>query len=207
MNIYVILSSTNTKMGWLIRNVLDFEYNHVSLYIPVLGKMLSFGRKAYELALVGGFVEESFRQMMYPKNSLKVRIFEIPLDHMQTDRLMVALNQFYEEREVYLYNLLAPMHILFRRKVDIDKAYTCVTFLVEILNSIGLKDFAIEKEVGSITPKDIDKALHSYWAKDTVLFANGNEVLEGSEYFRKYGMRSRVTETLSYIISLEKRYS
>ena len=58
--LYIVVSSTPSRMGHFIRRITGQDYNHISVSLdPQLLTMYSFARRYYRTPLFGGFVQET----------------------------------------------------------------------------------------------------------------------------------------------------
>ncbi|MEA4966550.1 MAG: hypothetical protein VB119_09580 [Candidatus Metalachnospira sp.] len=207
-NIYIVFSKTNTKIGWIVRKVLRYKYNHVSVCLN--NKMYSFGRKYYQLPFVGGFTEENIYNNMYPKDTLNIRIFKISITHNQMLELNEMIEDLLDENTPYLYNLLTPINVLFKKEIKLYRTHTCVTFIIYLLRTIGINidtknNYNCES---SITPEDLNEILKCYGYKDSIIFKknlNKDTYKLEQNYLKKFSFFQRVNKTISFIISLNDR--
>lgn len=110
--LYLMISKTDTSMGRIIRAVSHYRYNHVSLTLdPTLRTWVSFGRFYQDIP------EEKYRQLQY--------LFS------QTGQPECGL----------IYNFFDALASTFRHKVQIDGAYTCLSFACTVL---GKRHFTIK---------------------------------------------------------------
>ena len=133
--IYVVFSSTPTGMGRMIRLVTRHNFNHVSLSLTQdIQKLYSFARYYRTIPLYGGFVEESILRYQSFAGDAKVKICRIPADEAAISRLRQELDQLWNERDTYIYNHPDAMVSLLHRRAKLPKAYTCVSFVWDILS-------------------------------------------------------------------------
>lgn len=132
--IYVVFSATPTKMGRLIRGATRNRYNHVSLsFDRDIRKMFSFARLHRAVPLYGGLVVESILRYQSFAGAARVKICRIPATSDQMDLLRSDMERLWLHREEYIYNTLAAVASLVCLRPAISKAYTCVTFVQDIL--------------------------------------------------------------------------
>ena len=93
-DIYIMFSSTPSKMGSFIRFMTGNKYNHVSLsFREDLGHLYSFARYYKNTPFVGGFVEESvLRYFLLGSETVRVKICKIPISDEKYSSLFNALN-------------------------------------------------------------------------------------------------------------------
>lgn len=134
--LYIMISSTNTKMGNFIRFFTRYEYNHVSLSIDKnLRNFVSFGRMVNDAPLYGGFVNETIERFMYKGKNSKIRLFCLDIDEEKYIALSNLFTYADEPDSGLIYNyldaLLTPLGLQFRVK----GAYTCLGFANAVLGT------------------------------------------------------------------------
>ncbi len=186
--IYIILSQTPTKFGWLIRKVAKQNYNHVSIaFDEKLEEMYSFARCQNKTPIVGGMVKEFPERFSLGKvEYVPVQIYRLEVE----EEMYLAGKDFtlaiYEDPE-YLYNLFSALTFPLFHGFRTFKAYTCSEFAAHFLLFMGfhLKN---EKRISAYTPEDIGICF-----KDD-LFYEGNlltysdiESKEAEHFFEELG--------------------
>ena len=136
--IYIIFSSTPTKMGKLIRSFTNNRFNHVSVSLdPELSYSYSFARRFYRTPLYGGFVQESNARYHRHGAHAQIHVCRLPVTPLQAADLadqFLMMDQFSDH---YLYNHFSALAALIRVPVPARDAYTCVEFCVQILWKLG----------------------------------------------------------------------
>ena len=132
--IYIVFSATPTGMGRLIRKATRNRYNHVSLSLSRdIHKMYTFARLHRTIPLYGGFVVESILRYQSFAGAARVKICRVEVPEPQWTYLQNHLERLWNEREEYIYNTPAALASLVHLRPAISKAYTCVTFVQDIL--------------------------------------------------------------------------
>ena len=132
--IYIVFSSTPTGMGRLIRLATRNQYNHVSLsFESDIQKLYSFARYHRTIPLYGGFVVESVLRYGSLADRSRVKICRLTVEEPYFTYLRNYLDRLWREREEYIYNTPAALASLARLRADIPRAYTCASFVQEIL--------------------------------------------------------------------------
>ena len=132
--IYIVFSATPTGMGRLIRGATRNRYNHVSLSLSRdIRKMYSFARLHRTIPLYGGFVVESILRYQSFAGAAKVKICRVEVPEPELTYLRNYLERLWNEREEFIYNTPAALASLVHLRPAISKAYTCVTFVQEVL--------------------------------------------------------------------------
>lgn len=136
--IYVLFSSTPSKMGKFIRTVTNNEYNHVSicLYSEEM-TVYSFARIFKNHPFYGGFVKESSARFIDNNQCALVKLCAIPVGDEQHEDLLRYVEQMEDNAEKYVYNHLSIIGALFKKKVRVKHAYTCVEFTTKLLTKSG----------------------------------------------------------------------
>ena len=155
--IYVVFSATPTGMGSLIRKATRNRYNHVSISLGRdIHKMYTFARLYKTIPLYGGFVVESILRYRSFAGAARVKICRIEVPEARFNYLCSYLARLWDEREEYIYNTPAALASLLHLRPDISKAYTCVTFVQEILARYRL---AGVRETDSPTIRALERRL------------------------------------------------
>ncbi|SFR54619.1 hypothetical protein [Anaeromicropila populeti] len=166
--IYIVLSSTNTSMGKLIRGVTRYEYNHVSLsFEEDLHKMFSFARYHVNSPLVGGFVEESaLRYHLNMSHPTKIKVFKIVVEPDSYNELKQYIRKLQEEREQYIYNTFSAMVFPIHKSIRIERAYTCAEFIITVLKQCRI----IDDTDKMYTLKELELELEKYYFYEGDMF-------------------------------------
>lgn len=158
--IYIVFSATPTGMGRLIRLVTQYHYNHVSISLSGdIRRMYSFARYHRTIPLYGGLVSESILRYDSFAGSARVKICRLPVEELRLTYLRNYLGRLWNEREEYIYNTPAALASLVGRRPAIPKAYTCVTFVHEILTRYHLAGADPEQ---CPTVRDLEELLAPY---------------------------------------------
>lgn len=132
--IYIVFSATPTHMGQMIRLATGHRYNHVSLSLEGdLRQMYSFARYHRAIPLYGGFVVESILRYRSFSDAARIKVCRVPIEASALAALRSCLDRLWRDRDAYIYNTPAALASLVHQPTPIPKAYTCVSFLHEIL--------------------------------------------------------------------------
>lgn len=133
--IYVMFSSTPFKMGKFIRKITNYEFNHVSVCLHTKEMtMYSFARIFKGHPFYGGFVKESSARFIHNETCAHVKLCAIPVSDTQYNRLKKYVEQMEDDSDKYVYNHLSVIGAVFKKKVKVKDAYTCVEFTTKLLN-------------------------------------------------------------------------
>ena len=158
--IYIVFSATPTGMGRLIRKATRNRYNHVSLSLSRdIRKMYTFARLHRAIPLYGGFVVESILRYQSFAGAARVKICRVEVPESQLTYLHNYLERLWNEREEYIYNTPAALASLVHLRPAISKAYTCVTFVQELLSWYRLAGVT---EADSPTVRSLERRLVPY---------------------------------------------
>lgn len=179
--LYIVLTSTPSKMGGLIRAVTRYPYNHVSVALEEHPALLySFARYYGDAPFYGGFVRESALRYRQRDHGAEALVFAVPVEQASLDRVRERLGEMESEHGQYLYNTLSALLVPLKRKVALPASYTCVEFAVDVLRSscapvmldagrfYSVADLALLLEDYLLRRTSIDAYMTSFdWAEDT----------------------------------------
>ena len=158
--IYVLLTSTPSKFGKIIRAVTHAEYNHVSMATnDELSDICTFARRKLKTPLNAGFTHE--RLEYYTRNkysNIGVIVYKIPVTEEQYKDVTELLNEIENDKE-YMYNLFSALTYPIIGGFRTYKAFTCVEFVASVLNKAGV--ITIDK-AHKITPEEYGNILDDY---------------------------------------------
>ena len=158
--IYIVFSATPTGIGSLIRKATRNRYNHVSLSLSRdIRKMYTFARLHRAIPLYGSFVVESILRYQSFAGTARVKICRVEVPESQLTYLHNYLERLWNEREEYIYNTPAALASLVHLRPAISKAYTCVTFVQELLSRYRLAGVT---EADSPTVRSLERRLAPY---------------------------------------------
>lgn len=158
--IYIVFSATPTGMGSVIRKATRNRYNHVSLSLSRdIHKMYSFARLHRTIPLCGGFVAESILRYQSFAGTARVKICRVEVPEPELADLHNYLERLWNEREEYIYNTPAALASLVCLRPAISKAYTCVSFVQDILARYELAGVT---EADSPTVRALERRLSPY---------------------------------------------
>ena len=167
--VYVAFLTTPTRIGKTIRYITKNKYSHVSLsFDENLGKMYSFARYCVNSPLVAGFVEESALRYYYNNDDeVPVKICKIPLSPQKHALVKEYIEGIQKDSDQYIYNYFALASALLRKKILVDKSYTCLEFVYSVLYYCGVEDGLDFYSFYTIS--DLEKLLEKYVVHEGVL--------------------------------------
>ncbi|MBQ9079829.1 MAG: hypothetical protein IJY27_02045 [Clostridia bacterium] len=193
--LYLIFSHTNNRMGGVIRTVTRYDYNHVSVALTSnLSKIYSFARHHHDTPFYGGFVCESATRFIKDDTVANVKIYAIPVSERQHRIAKNYINKVEREKGKYLYNMFSAATFPFHRRVNIDRAYTCVEFAVSVLRRIGAPRHGRISRFCSI--EQLDQIYADYQIYEGSFPSYAGSPAESDGYMRKNTVRYRVGHTV-----------
>ncbi len=202
---YIVFSSTNTKMGRFIRFFTKYKYNHVSLtFVKNFDRMYSFARYSKNSPLVGGFVEESTLRYFEDKNNqVQVKVCRIPIT-METYEQILGYVNLMQSSNQYIYNTFSAILHSVHKGLPIEKSYTCVEFVGEVLNISSIDHDIDFNQIYSIAELEhyLDEfAIFEGDLKEIVRFSSwGNDA-----YLKKIALLYIWTSTIKHMLKLVYR--
>jgi hypothetical protein len=141
-NIYILISTTPTKFGALIRKFGGVRYNHAAISLNSdLTKLYAFARSKHRNLLSGRLVKENLaRYTLGFKYNVDCVVFEIPVTNQQYAAIENLIKQIYMD-ESYLYNLFSVLSYPIFHGFTTHNAFSCIEFVMFILKnftSVGL---------------------------------------------------------------------
>lgn len=134
-DVYIVFSSTPYKIGKFIRAFTGEEYNHASvMFDENMLEAYSFGRMHIDTPFWGGIIKDSVSRYEYKNVKAKINVCKIQVEDEKYQKALETAKAMYEERERYIYNLFAAGISLFKKRLFIENAYTCVEFCVMLLS-------------------------------------------------------------------------
>lgn len=159
-NVYVIMTSTLSKFGKVVRTLTGDEFNHLSISLNNdLSDMCAFARRKYKTPLDAGFVHERLEYYtLNGDNSVRAKIYKIPVTSKQYYRLSSLLTEIENDPE-YMYNLFSALTYPFIGGFRTYKAYTCVEFVATVLDKTDI--IHIDK-AHKVTPEEYGNIISKY---------------------------------------------
>lgn len=149
--LYLMLSRTNTRVGFMIRTFSRYPYNHVSLTLdPSFSNWVSFARYVQDAPFYGGFVSESMERYLADGRDSRVRVFSLSITEEKYRRLEKLFSMTDQPDCGLLYNYFDALASVFRMNISIPGAYTCASFAGKVLERRWL------------TIREVDEALRDY---------------------------------------------
>lgn len=153
--IYVVTSNTGTALSRVIKQATSVPYVHASISLDdSLSCMYSFGRKHPRNPFFGGLVQEAINEGLYAlKPNTVARIYELPVEEYQFERIESILEEMWSRREEYKYDVAALPLMQFNRYVDeSENHHVCSTFVASVLQYADIR--FIDKHIKLVQPGD-----------------------------------------------------
>ncbi len=204
--IYAILFSTPFNTGKFIRLITGFPYNHGGIAFDFeMKKFYSFARRYKSTPFYGGFVMESLLRYKHGKNIATAAVYKIPVSEEQFESAKNRVSQMQRENEDYLYNFASAFFFPLEHWVEIEKAYTCMEFVLSMLKTyadvpeLKAKEFySIEEFYGLMEPyKCFEGSVKPFLR---------NADWEEDKFPQKYGFFKGIAKTLGVFWELGRRY-
>ena len=157
----IILSSTATTPGKIIRFINGYYYNHASLsFDDDYNHFYTFARKYNNTPFVGGYLEEKPIYLSRGrKKKVDVRIYKIEISSKQYQQFKKDLVEIKNDPE-YLYDIVGTVLFPFHLNFPIYKAYNCCEFVMNMLEKE--KIVPLTKKPCFYAPQDIDELLKEH---------------------------------------------
>lgn len=203
-SVYVVLTSTASKFGKIVRVITHNEYNHLALATTDdLSDICAFARRKYKTPLNAGFVHEKLEYYtLNDRNSIRTKVYKIPVTKKQYNKLVSVLNEIENDPE-YMYNLFSAITYPFIGGFRTYKAYTCVEFVATVLDETGI--VKVDK-AHKITPEEYGNIIDKY----EYYVGNLENIMKKSEsidydFFTKDSLRKYVWVNTKTVAKLSKR--
>ena len=158
---YVAFLSTPYKMGEFIRKMTGFPYNHTAISLsPKMKYLYSFSRHYKNAPFYGGFTKESVLRYRKKDNFAKIKICAVPVSEENYQKAKKRLEFFANHSEEYIYNMISAACFPFKTRVRIKHSYTCVEFVLSMLEKYAEIPVLKNKKFCSI--KELSALLEDY---------------------------------------------
>ena len=133
--IYFLLTDTGTWFTRLIKWYTNAPFNHVSIvFDEQLQEIYSFGRKRPRNPLFAGFVKEDVYSgtYVYFQNTYCV-LLKFQVTEEESKKIRSVIQTFAKQKDLYSYNLIGLLGVLFQIPITKKNAYFCSQFVAEVL--------------------------------------------------------------------------
>lgn len=158
---YVAFLSTPYKMGEFIRKMTGFPYNHTAISLsPKMKYLYSFSRHYKNAPFYGGFTKESVLRYRKNDNFARIKICAVPVSEENYQKAKKRLEFFANHSEEYIYNMISAACFPFKTRVKIKNSFTCVEFVLSMLEKYSEIPVLKNKKFCSI--KELSALLEDY---------------------------------------------
>lgn len=198
--VYVVFSSTPGKMGRFIRMLTPGAFNHVSIMFgEKMEEAYTFGRMYVDTPFWGGIVKDSVSRYTWnKKRTAFINVCRIETEDEKFHKAHTLVRDMFSRKEDFPYNFFSAIVSIFKKRIFIENAYTCVEFCSHILSILTPR----VKDEGFYSVKD----LFEIFEEDSVYQGDFN--LEGNEdvsFNVKKGKRVAWRRGICSIFELFKR--
>lgn len=191
--IYILISTTPTKFGALIRKCGGVKYNHAAISLDEnLTELYAFARKKHSALLSGHLVKEDLsRYTLNNKFSVDCCIYRINVSNVQYYRISNLVKDILNDKS-YLYNLFSVLSFPIFNGFSTIKAFSCIEFVMFVLMHFTNVHLP-QKSPCKFTPDELVNILSEYKfykgdLKSYVVEKNNNEIIYNSDYFEPFNM-------------------
>ncbi|QAY68039.1 hypothetical protein [Paenibacillus protaetiae] len=136
-DVYIVLTDTGTLFTKTIKYFTKDPFNHASLAFDAdLKEVYSFGRKSPGNPFVGGFVKEDMRGGLF--RQAVCAVYRCPVTPCEYDFMRQFIAEMERDQELYRYNLLGVIALLFNIQMKREKAYFCSQFVADVFERSGI---------------------------------------------------------------------
>lgn len=150
--IYVLLTDTGTVLTRIIKSFTKDPLNHASIaFDPDLHEVYSFGRKNPNNPFFGGFVRENVRCSFFEESMCA--IYRCTVSHAVYSNLRQQVQHFEQNQDMYKYNLVGMLGVLFNIEWERKYSYFCSQFVATMFQRSGMD--LVDKSPLLVTPGDL----------------------------------------------------
>lgn len=132
--LYLMISHTGTGVGRIIRGISRYKYNHVALTLdPTFKRWFSFARFNRNVALYGGYTEESAERYFAFGTDVPVKIFKLEISEEKHEQIADLFAKAGTLDNELVYNFFDILAAIFGHTVRIPGAYTCLGFCCAVI--------------------------------------------------------------------------
>ncbi|WP_341280802.1 hypothetical protein [Paenibacillus sp. FSL H8-0537] len=150
--IYVLLTDTGTVLTKIIRSFTKDPLNHASLaFDSDLREVYSFGRKNPNNPFFGGFVREDVTSTFFGESMCA--LYRCTVSPVVYDNLRNQVQHFEQNQDLYSYNLVGMLGVVFNIEWERKHSYFCSQFVATMFQRSGM--ILIDKSPLLVTPGDL----------------------------------------------------
>ncbi|RIX49415.1 hypothetical protein D3P08_22990 [Paenibacillus nanensis] len=179
-DIYILLTDTGTVFTRIIRSFTKDPLNHASIaFDEDLNEVYSFGRKNPNNPFFAGFVRENVRGEFFSDSNCA--LYRCKVSQSTYTSIRSQVQHFVQYQELYKYNLVGILGVLFNIEWERRYAYFCSQFVATLFERGGMS--LVDKSPLLVKPGDLQQnpqlelvyrgRLHEYLGCETVTAAEG----------------------------------
>ncbi len=152
--IYIVTTYTGTLLSYLIKNISNTPYAHVSISLnKYLDPMYSFGRLNPKTPIFAGFVEENINEGLYAiRTNTMCRVYSLEVTETQYNMLKENIMNVSKNRKSYDYDVKALVYLSINRPREKSNKYVCSHFVADMLQKSGIN--LLNKNSYEVRPND-----------------------------------------------------
>ncbi len=152
--VYILVSKTATLPSNIIKQWTKEPYAHTSLAMDIeLNEMYSFARKRLRNPFDCGFITEDITKGVFGRDTeTTCRVARLWITSKQHKKLIKILDKFKADKDLYKYNYLGIVGVVFNKSVERKYNYFCSQFVYHTLDKAGVDMF--DKKSGLVRPED-----------------------------------------------------
>ncbi len=159
--IYIAFLSTPYRMGKFIRGITGFHYNHTAISLsPKMRYLYSFSRHYKNAPFYGGFTKESILRHHNKGETAVIKICAVPVSETNYQKAKKRLEFLENNSEEQIYNMISAACFPFKTRVRIKSSFTCVEFVLNMLQKYAEIPAFKNKKFCSI--KELSALLEDY---------------------------------------------
>ena len=186
LNIYVLLSRTETGFAKTLRTIGRLEYNHSAIALDKdLRELYSFARSEQYGWLTARLVRETTdRYLVNAKDDIPIKVYKIPVTQDQYEWVRDTIQEIRNDPK-YMYNLFSVLTYPLFGGFHTYKAFSCSEFVTYVLKHIG---FNIRKPLHRYRPDDLQPLLKHYLCYEGKLLSFSEVRTTSETYFRPFSI-------------------
>lgn len=153
-SVYVVVTSTGTRVARAIRVVTKMPYSHVSLSGDAsLQTLYSFCRSYRISPLPATFNTECIGEGIFGQYAdIPCEIYRVPLTETQYIHYQHMIDHFISRRKEYSYSLLGLLRVKLQIESELQNKFVCSQFVAYVLDECGVE---MEKPPCLCSPDDL----------------------------------------------------
>lgn len=152
VDVYILLTDTGTLFTKTIKLFTRDPLNHASIaFDSDLNEVYSFGRKNPSNPFFAGFVKEDVRDDFFEHSMCA--LYRCSISQDAYERIRTQISTMEKNRDLYKYNLLGMLGVMFNIEMKREYAYFCSQFVATVFEQGGVN--LVDKSPLLVTPGDL----------------------------------------------------